>query len=131
MSHLHCCSDNVLEANSIGCKKPSSDLCDRTAPMPMELLSVVRTNGFVRSGNARIGAVVSLFLIVSNESCCSLPYTKGAPFLVNSVIGFINVAYPFMNFLKNDEKPMKDFTPFLLIGGCRFVIELIFCGVIS
>src|SRR4051812_7398759 len=50
--------------------------CIRTPPMPIPLASHSISKVFVKSGNARSGASVSLFLSSSKAFCCAFPQTN-------------------------------------------------------
>src|SRR3954464_15350571 len=55
--------------------------------MPIPLASHSISKVFVKFGNARSGASVSLFLSSSKAFCCAFPQTNVTFFLVNSLRG--------------------------------------------
>ena len=65
--------------------------CSRTAPSPMALASVCKTNGFaptVNWGYTKIGAYTSLHFSVVNAAAHASVHTKGTFFESNCAMGW-------------------------------------------
>ena len=101
---------------------------DRTAPMPVLLVSVSRMNGLLGIEKANTVVVVNAAFMLLKASSLSLDHVNSLPSSVSLWSGLAIPANPRMNRLYYEQRPRKLLTSFVVLGWGQSCTASIFRG---